>query len=78
MLKLDLGSGAEEREQHRNGFIGIDFKDYGYNMVRDVTRGLPFSDNTVDEIIAHNFFEHLSSEDWMFVLKECWRVLTPE
>lgn len=78
MLKLDLGSGAEEREQHRNGFIGIDFKDYGYNMVRDVTRGLPFSDNTVDEIIAHNFFEHLASEDWMFVLNECWRVLTPE
>lgn len=78
MIKLDLGSGSQERDHHRNGFTGIDNKDYGYNLVRDVTKGLPYSDNTVDEIIAHNFFEHLLPDDWQYVINECWRVLVPD
>jgi len=77
MRKLDLGCGKEKRKHHEQGFIGIDIVDYGWNVVRDVTKGLPYDDNSIDEILADNFFEHLAPADWMYVLNECHRVLRP-
>ena len=41
----------------------------------DVTKGLPFKDSSVDYIYTNNMFEHLTQENFMFVLKECYRVL---
>lgn len=73
LKKLNLGCGKQKLE----GYIGIDIKDYGQEIVRDITRGLPFDDNSVDEIFASHFFEHLSGEDVIFVLEECYRVLKP-
>jgi len=76
-IKLDLGCGAEQRQHHIDGFIGIDIRDYGWNVVRDVTKGMPYCDDSVDEILADNFFEHLSNDDWIYVLNECHRILKP-
>jgi len=69
--KLNLGCGSEKKE----GFIGIDIKDCGQEIIRDITRGLPFDDNSIDEIYSCHFFEHLKGDDVRWVLMECWRVL---
>lgn len=68
IMKLDLGCGPVKRE----GYIGIDKYDYGHNIVRDVERGIPFNDNTFDEIYSSHFIEHIT--DWIFVFNEMWRV----
>lgn len=41
----------------------------------DVTKGLLFKDSTVDCIYTNNMLEHLTEEDFMFVIKDCYRVL---
>ena len=70
-MKLNIGC----KNDLRKDYINIDFKDFGQELIRDVTRGLPFSDETVDEIYTSHFFEHLENKDVSFVLDECVRVL---
>lgn len=41
----------------------------------DVTKGLTFKDSTVDCIYTNNMLEHLTEEEFMFVLNDCYRVL---
>ena len=67
-IRLDIGCGPKKKE----GFIGIDKYDYGQDIVRDVDKGLPFSDNAVDEIYSSHFIEH--TNDWVFLFNEIWRV----
>jgi len=71
ILKLDLGCGKVKRE----GFIGIDISDYGQEIICDITKGIPFSDNSIEEIEANSILEHLSSDNLLFVMRECHRVL---
>lgn len=44
------------------------------DIQRELERGLPFDDNTVDEIYAHHILEHLHPKDFIFVLGEIYRV----
>jgi SAM-dependent methyltransferase len=44
---------------------------------RDIRKGLPHSNNSVDHIYCSHVLEHLSFEDARKVLKECHRVLKP-
>ena len=69
-MKLDLGCGNRKHE----GYIGIDleFKE-GVDIVRDIEKGLPFSDETIDEIYASHILEHL--KELNFVMEECYRIL---
>jgi len=68
-MKLNLGCGVHKLE----GYINID-KDPKVNpdIVRDIEKGLPFSDNTVEEVYASHFLEHV--EDLIFVMEEIYRV----
>lgn len=67
---LDLGCGKSKK----NGAIGIDFiKMPGVDVVCDLNKGLPLPDNSVDGIYASHILEHL--DDFMFAMKEIWRVL---
>lgn len=68
-LKLNIGCGPKEQK----GWTGIDMEDFGHNIVRDLTKGLPFSDESVDEIKAEHIFEHIL--DLEFVISECYRIL---
>ena len=74
-MKLNLGCGNKRKD----GWIGIDStKTDATDIVRDLTRGLPFADSTADEILSDNVFEHIGPpEDFIFVLNECYRVLKP-
>lgn len=75
-MKLDIGCGMRK---HR-GYIGIDRIAYkGVDRILDVgVQPLPFADNSVEEILADNIYEHLNSEQLIFSIEECFRVLKPD
>jgi len=72
MRKLNLGSG---RNKHKD-CINIDINpNTEPDIVRDIEKGLPFEDNSVDEVIAEHFLEHV--KDIQPVMFEILRVLKP-
>jgi len=74
-IKLIIGCG----EQKEDGWIGLDKADYGQKYIRDLKRGLPFCDNSVDYIKADSVLEHIeSNDDFIFIMNECLRVLKKE
>ena len=57
----------------------MDKADYGQAIVRDLKRGLPFCDNSIDEIKADSVLEHIEmNDDFIFIMNECLRVLKPK
>jgi SAM-dependent methyltransferase len=74
-MKLNIGCG----EQKLDGYIGLDKADYGQEIVRDLINGLPFSDNSIEEIYADSVLEHIEmNDDFIFIINECLRVLIPQ
>jgi len=73
-IKLDLGSA----DKTASGYIGIDNRDCGQDMIWDITDGLPFPDGTVDEVYSSHFLEHLSDDQATDLLHEVYRVLKPK
>jgi ubiquinone/menaquinone biosynthesis C-methylase UbiE len=71
MRKVDVGCGC----CCKPGYIGVDIKACGQQYVRDIQQGLPFDDNSVDEIFCQNVLEHISN--LLFVMEEFYRVLKP-
>ncbi len=73
-IRLNLGSGLKPLKD----FINID-KDPRNNpdIVRDIERGLPFGDDSIDFIYAEHFMEHVEPDLIDFVMFEIWRVLKP-
>ena len=73
-VNLDLGCGRNKKK----GYIGFDISedsdaDYkGFNLG---TQKLPFDDFTVDNIHAAHIMEHLTDEQVIFCMNECYRVL---
>lgn len=73
MRRLNLGCGREQII----GWINIDKNpSCGPDMVRDLEKGLPFDDNSVDEVQAKHIIEHI--EDDAFLMNEIWRVCKPK
>ena len=74
-MKLNLGSGSDIKP--KDEWINLDKRQWGgVDIVRDITRGLPFADNTFEYIYANNCLEHIKQgEDIFFVISECYRVL---
>ena len=71
-LKLNLGCGRDKKE----GFINID---RDANVKPDIVCNLgheriPLPDNSVNYVLAHNFFEHLDSDETAFLIEELYRV----
>jgi SAM-dependent methyltransferase len=73
-VNLDLGCGRLKRP----GWIGIDRVDLPeVDIVADLEDGLPFlADNSVDEINAHSFLEHIHNFETL--MREMHRVLKPD
>ena len=71
MQRLDLGCGPCKQPGH----VGIDQYPFpGVDVQRDLRRGLPFDDDSVDSIHSQHTLEHLQGEDLIFVIEEMWRV----
>jgi len=73
-IMLNLGAG----EQRIDGYIGIDIKDCGQDMIWDLREGIPFPDNSVDEVYSCHFLEHLTDDEAIEMMKEIYRVLKPK
>jgi len=43
----------------------------------DIRRGLPFKDSSVDFIYTSHFLEHITRQEALKILRECFRVLKP-
>ncbi len=69
-LRLNVGSGRVRFP----GWVNIDLA-LGADLLLDVTKGLPFDENSVDLIYNEHFLEHLTIEDAERVLKDCRRCL---
>jgi len=82
-VKLNIGSFTT---MFWNGWINIDIinlsgfaQKYKYIFSNhDVSKRIPWPDNSVDLIYSSHFIEHLSGEEGDIFLSECKRVLKPE
>jgi len=73
-LIVEIGCGSSPKIK---GAITIDIIDLdGIDIVADVTKRLPFNDNSIDEIHSYHFLEHV--EDLHFMFQEMYRVLKKE
>lgn len=74
MIKLNLGSGFRPMD----GYINIDIqRRCKPDILCDITGGLPFLANEVDEIRAYDFLEHIPLGKTIGVIEEIYRVLKP-
>ena len=73
-MKLNLGCGYKKLK----GYINLDSrKEVKPDKVVDVSKGLSYDDNSIDEVRAFDFLEHLHPDKTIFVVEEIFRVLKP-
>lgn len=71
VLKIDLGCGKNKRE----GFIGVDSRQFGQDITHDLTTIWPWEDSSVDEAHSSHFIEHLKADERIHFVNELYRVL---
>ena len=73
--KLHIGCGNIKFE----GWINIDIEPNNLvaDLICDASKKLPFDRNSCNLIYSEHFLEHLTVEEGLFFLKECYRVLQP-
>ncbi len=73
-LRLHIGCGP----RILSGWVNIDKDSHDSRvLLLDATKGFPYGDGTVEAIYSEDLFEHLSQQEQIQFLAECWRVLTP-
>lgn len=73
-IKLNLGCGYN----HIKSYINIDINlKVNPDMCFDILNGLPFDDDSIDEIRAYDFLEHIPIGKTIQVVEEIYRVLKP-
>ena len=75
-VKLNLGCGYAKLE----GYVNIDNREeVEPDLVCDLLKGLPYEDNSVDEVRAYDFLEHIPAGGKVVeVIEEIYRVLKPD
>lgn len=71
-IKLDLGCGKYLKE----GFTGLDIKDFGQDIVWDVRHGIPLPNESVEEVYCSHFLEHLTYSELELVMDELIRIMS--
>lgn len=74
-IKLHVGCGTLYKDKWINIDNNSDNNIEKLDINHDLSKGLPFDDFTVDFIYNEHFIEHLSRDDGLLFLKECFRVL---
>ncbi|MDH4172173.1 MAG: methyltransferase domain-containing protein [Betaproteobacteria bacterium] len=74
LLKLDFGCGKTPRE----GFEGVDARDFGQKHIVDLTKPWPWKNGSVEEAHCSHFIEHLTGEQRIHFVNELYRVLIPD
>ena len=76
-LRINIGSG----NIRYSNCINLDLENHSkvdIDITGDVTRGLPFSDNTFVEILFLHVIEHIQRKFHTYVFNEIWRILKPD
>ena len=73
-FRLDLGCGKNVRE----GFVGVDVRDFGQKVTADLTQRWPWKDGAVAEAHSSHFVEHLAAPQRIHFVNELYRVLEPK
>ncbi len=71
-MKLNVACGFKRMKDYIN--IDSDSR-VRPDIVRNIEQGLPFSDNTIEEILSEHTLEHVNPDNIHFVMFEFWRVL---
>ena len=75
MIKLNLGCGGNIIP----GYINISYdegkEDSEWYKNHDLSKGIPYDENTVDMIYHCHFLEHLSYFDGINLLKNCYKAM---
>ena len=71
ITRIDVGCGYSKLK----GYVGIDIRDCGQQIIWDVRDGLPFPDESLDAVFSCHFLEHLTDTESVAFLKEVSRVL---
>jgi len=69
--KIDCGCADRKEEGH----IGIDADEWGQEIRWDIRDGIPFPDESVEDIYASHFLEHLTNAEAKDFITEAQRVL---
>lgn len=69
-MKLNLGA----NDRRFPGFLSVDIVPPA-DVIADLTKGWPWPDSSVAEVLAYDVFEHLP--DKRHTMNELWRVLKP-
>lgn len=73
-MKINLGSGGKNID----GYVNIDNRqEVSPDITLDVLKGLPYEDNSVDEVRAYDFLEHIPIGKTVGVVEDIYRVLKP-
>ena len=72
-LKLDFGCGKNVRE----GFEGVDIRDFGQKHTVDLRKKWPWKDESVSEAHCSHFIEHMTADERIHFVNELHRVLKP-
>jgi len=72
-MKLHLGSGGHVFA----GWDNLDLGNYEGVIHCDLTKPLPYEDNSVDFVFSEHFIEHLDEVDGFNLFVECCRVMKP-
>jgi len=72
-IKLNLGSGPVKGD---TGWTTIDV--YGSDIIWDLRKNLPLSNNSVQEIYTSHLLEHLDYRDIRKLLLEIYRIMCPK
>ena len=67
MIKINLGAGSNKLDGWQN-----------YDIDMDITKPLPFEDNSVDFIMNEHVLEHITQQEGYNFMKECFRILKPK
>jgi len=76
-VKLDLGCGTGKKA----GFIGVDIADLrniypgGQFVKANLFRNIPFDNNSVGEVYARHFIEHIPLDKVIWFFNEIYRIL---
>ncbi len=73
--KLNLGCGQAKL----SGYINLDYNEaLSPDIVCNVLDGLPFDDNSFDEVLANDFLEHIpAGQPVVNLIEEIYRILKP-
>ena len=78
-MKLNLGCGKNLKE----GYVGVDIIDYsdifpkGTFVQADLFKEFPFENNSIEEVYAAHFIEHIPRDGVIWFFNEVYRILIP-